>query len=98
MTSLQWLSMCPRGLICVGTSTVPINQNQVELMATADYDINVSHRGGGVNWWWCACFLTSNIYVSKIFLIPPYIFYSTKLVVHFYLVAEKLKKRTLMIA
>ena len=49
VTSLRWLSMCPCGLIFVGTSTVPINQYQVELTASADYDVNGGRWGGGVN-------------------------------------------------
>ena len=32
--------MYPRGLICVGTSTFPVNQDQGALTATADYDVN----------------------------------------------------------
>ena len=78
-------------MIFVGTITVPINQDQVVLTATADYDINGGRRGGGVNWRRCVCFLTSRIYASENFLFPPYNCYSTKLVVHFQLISEKLK-------
>ena len=65
--------MCPRGLICVGTSTVTINQDQVGLTETADYDVNGGRLGGGVNWKQYICFLTSSIYASERFLFPPYV-------------------------
>ena len=73
MTSPQWLSMCPRGHICMGTSTVSINQDQVGLMSTADYDVNGRCQRGGVNFQRCTCFLTSKIYWSRTFFSLPYI-------------------------
>ena len=68
VTSPQWLLMCPCGLIWVGTSTVPINQDQVGLTAMADYDVNGGRWEGGANWQQCVCFLTSRIYASERFL------------------------------
>ena len=72
MTSSQWLTMCPCGLILVGTSTVPINQYQVGSTATAGFDVNGGRRGGDVNRRRCVFFLTSRIYASESFFSTIY--------------------------
>ena len=74
VTLPRWLLMCPLGLVSVGTSAVPIDQDQVGLTATADYVLNGGRQGGGVNWRWCVCFLTSRIYANESILFPPYTF------------------------
>ena len=84
MTLPRWLSMSPCDLICVGTSTYPINQDQGGLTGTEGYDVNGGRLGRRCQLAAVPLFSqVKDLWEQELFFSTIYIFYSTKLVLYF---------------